>query len=59
MKLADPINPAFRELHNVVEHRCQELHEKGIGATWKQAKTVSKEEEQTLWESGTPGLTLH
>ena len=41
--------------HNVVERRYRVLHEKGIGATWKQAEIVSKEEEQTLWESGTLG----
>ena len=59
VKLADPTNSAFRELHNVVEHRYRELHEKGIGATRKQADIVSKGEEQGLWESGTQGLTLH
>ena len=55
MKLADPTNLAFRELHNVVECRYREFHEKGIGVTRKQAEIVSKEEEQGLWESGTLG----
>ena len=52
MKLTNPTNPDFRELHNVVERRCRALHEKGIGATRKQPEIISKEEEQALWESG-------
>ena len=55
MKLADPTNPALKELPNVAERRYRELHEKGIGATRKQAKIASKEEEQGLWESGILG----
>ena len=55
VKLADPTNPAFKELPNVAERHYQELHEKGIDATWKQAEIVSKEEEQGLWESSILG----
>ena len=48
MKLVDPTNPTFRELHNVVEQHYRELHEKRIGATIKQAKVVSREDEQAF-----------
>ena len=55
VKLADPTNSAFRELHNVVERCNRELHDKGIGVTRKQVEIISKEEEQGLWKSGTLG----
>ena len=55
MKLGNPTNPAFRELQNVVECCCRELHEKRIGVTWKQAEIISKKEEQGPRESGTLG----
>ena len=52
MKLTNPTNPDFRELHNVVERLYRALHEKKNGATRKQPEIISKEEEQALWESG-------
>ena len=55
VKLVDPTNPAFRELHNVVERRYRELHEQGVGAIRKQADIISREEEEALWQSGALG----
>jgi len=50
VKLVDPTDPVFRELHNFTECRYQKFHGKGIGATQRQAESISKEEQGLFGE---------
>ena len=51
VRLADPINPLFKDLHRVLDKRYRDLHAQGIGATQRQAEVVTSIEEM-LWECG-------
>ena len=59
VKLVDPTDPVFRELHNFTECRYQKFHGEGIGATQRQAESISKEEEQGLFGALHYKLTLY
>ena len=51
VKLVDPSNREYRDLHNVLERRYRELHEKGVGTSRRQAEVISVEEEEALWRN--------
>ena len=52
MKLQDTSNAVFWELQNDLEHRFRELHAEGVGTECKQSETISRSEEEILWEKG-------
>ena len=52
MKLQDTSNAVFWELQNDLEHRFRELHAEGVGTERKQSETISRSEEEILWEKG-------
>lgn len=52
IKLADPGNSTFRQLHQVLENRYRELHAQGVGTTRRQAEVIIIDEEEQLWQSG-------
>ena len=45
----------FKPLHVLLENLYKELHEQGIGAVKAQARLVTLEEEDTLWNTGAIG----
>jgi len=63
MRLANPATPnfldkkdsRFRGLQTVVDNTFKKLRAEGIGCNSKHAKTLSKEEENKLWDSGVLG----
>ena len=50
VRLADPANPLFKDLHRVLDKQYCDLHVQGIGATQRQAEVVTSIEEERLWE---------
>ena len=52
VRLADPTNPLFKDLHRVLDKRYRNLHAQGIGAMRRQAEVVTSIEEERLWECG-------
>lgn len=48
-------DPAYKELQNSVDKLMKERAEKGLGLHTKQAKVISPEEEDILWEKGLLG----
>ena len=45
----------FQPLHNVLNNLSKRLLSKGIGAEKKQARVVTIEEENELWDKGVTG----
>ena len=39
VRLADPRNSTFRQLHQLLENRYRELHAQGVGTTQRQAES--------------------
>ena len=52
----DPTNSQFREMHSIIDGYFRELRSLGVGAEVKRTSTISKEEENLLWEKGVMGV---
>ena len=65
MRLANPATPnfldkkdsRFRGLQTVVDNTFKKLRAEGIGCNSKHTETLSKEEENKLWDSGVLGTS--
>ena len=53
----DKSDPDFTEFHRTVDNLFRRLREEGVGADSKQTASISKEEENLLWEKGI--LNMH
>ena len=49
-------DPTFQTLHHTMDSVYRKLRASGVGAQKQQTETFTKEEENTLWESGVLGL---
>ena len=47
----------FLSLHGAMDVVFHQLHSAGVGRDTKHARTLSKEDEQKLWQSGVMGTT--
>ena len=48
-------DPVFMSLHNVLNNESRRLLNQGIGAVKKQARVITVEEEEKLWDTGVMG----
>uniref|UniRef100_A0A1X7TFH8 DUF3504 domain-containing protein n=1 Tax=Amphimedon queenslandica TaxID=400682 RepID=A0A1X7TFH8_AMPQE len=48
-------DPVFMSLHNVLNNESRRLLNEGIGAVKKQARVITVEEEEKLWDTGVMG----
>ena len=53
IRLCNPDNPTFKQLHRTLDSRYRQLHAQGIGAKRRHAEVLTNEEEDQLWDSGT------
>ena len=51
LKLADPGNFTFLQLHQLLENRYRELHAQGVGTTRRRAEVITMDKEEQLWQS--------
>lgn len=54
-RFMDSKNPAYKPFHNALNNISKRLLSDGIGATKNQARVVTPDEENKLWEKGTIG----
>lgn len=50
LSLLDSSQKPFKEFHEAMEARCNELLKQGIGVMKKQAQIITEQQEQNLWE---------
>ena len=55
VRICDPSNPHFKQVHMVLDRLFHELHSKGIGAVRRQSEIITATEESLLWEKGEMG----
>ena len=53
----DSTNSQFREIHSIIDGYFRELRSLGVCAEVKRTSTISKEEENLLWEKGVVGVS--
>ena len=55
VRICDPSNPHFKQLHVALDRLFRELHSKGIGAVRRQSEIITAMEESLLWDEGEMG----
>ena len=55
VRICDPSNPHFKQVHLVLDRLFRELHSKGISAVRWQSEIITATEECLLWEKGEMG----
>ena len=55
IRLVDPRNPVFKPLHKLLDRLYHDLHAQGIEATRRQSASISRCDEDKLWETRVMG----
>ena len=55
VRISDPSNPHFKQVHAVLDRLFRELHSKGIRGVKRQSEIITTTKESLLWEKGEMG----